>query len=138
MNVEVRYFSRGGNTKRLADAIAGAAGTKAETVDVPLGQKADLLFLGGSVYGGGIDDRLAAFIDTLTPETVGRVAVFSTAAIKTSAYPQIKKLLDAKGIPADKKEFHCRGQFTLLHRGHPNQKDLDKAAEFTKEMQAHV
>lgn len=134
MNVEVRYVSRGGNTKRLAEAIAKAAGTEARTVEAPLPEKTGLLFLGGSVYGGGIDDALKAFIGTLGPGSVERVAVFSTAAIKKSAYPEIKALLEARGIPVLEDEFHSRGQFTLLHRGHPNGDDLAKATEFARRL----
>ena len=56
MKVEVRYFTRTGNTKKLADAISEALGVKAETVDAPLSEKADILFLGSSVYAAGVDD----------------------------------------------------------------------------------
>ena len=36
MKVEVRYFSRGGNTKKLAEAIAEAVGVEAlTTAEVP-------------------------------------------------------------------------------------------------------
>ena len=36
MKIAVRYFSRGGNTKKLADAIANAVGVDAEATSVPL------------------------------------------------------------------------------------------------------
>lgn len=133
METALRYASRGGNTKKLADAIAKAVNTTAVPVGQPLAEPVDLLFLGGSVYGGGIDASLRGFIETLTPQQVGRVAVFSTAAIKTSAYPEIKRLVEARGIPVSEKEFHCRGQFTLLHRGRPNAQDLADAARFAQE-----
>ena len=46
MKIAVRYFSRGGNTKKLADAIAKAVGVDAETTSVPLTEDVDILFLG--------------------------------------------------------------------------------------------
>ena len=52
MRVEVRYFTRNGGTKKLADAIAAAMGVEARTVDQPLEKFADVVFLGASVYGG--------------------------------------------------------------------------------------
>lgn len=36
MKAEVRYYTRTGNTKKLADAIAKAISTEAKTVDVAL------------------------------------------------------------------------------------------------------
>ncbi|MCD8327118.1 MAG: hypothetical protein LUC90_10695 [Lachnospiraceae bacterium] len=36
MNIQVRYYSRGGNTKKLADVIAKTAGCKAEQIPAPV------------------------------------------------------------------------------------------------------
>lgn len=44
MKIEVRYFSRGGNTKKLAEAIAKAVGAEAKTVSEPLTEDVDILF----------------------------------------------------------------------------------------------
>jgi flavodoxin len=132
MRYEVRYFTRSGNTKKLADAIGGAVDAPAKSIEEPINEPVDLLFLGGSVYGAGIDNALKTFIATLKPEEVKKVAVFSTAAILTSAYPEIRKRLDAKGISVEKREFHCRGKFAMLHRSRPNQQDLNDAAAFAK------
>lgn len=134
MKIAVRYTSRGGNTKKIADAIAGAAGVRAETSQVPLDSAVDLLFLGGAVYAGGIDPALRSFIQTLAPEQVAWVAVFSTAAVKQSAYPEIRRLVQAQGIPVADEEFHCRGQFTLMHRGRPNEEDMRNAADFAAKL----
>lgn len=32
------------------------------------------------------------------------------------------------------KEFHCKGSFSLVHRGRPNDKDLDKLSEFVSKI----
>ncbi len=58
MKVTVRYYSRGGNTKKLADAIAEAVGVETKTTSEPLTEDVDLLFLGSSVYAYGVDDRV--------------------------------------------------------------------------------
>ena len=58
MKVAVRYFSRGGNTKKLANAIAEAVGAEALTTEVPLSEDVDILFLGSSVYAYGVDDSV--------------------------------------------------------------------------------
>ena len=48
MKVEVRYYSRSGNTKVLADAIAKGANVKAVSIDddnALIDKKTDILFL---------------------------------------------------------------------------------------------
>ena len=32
------------------------------------------------------------------------------------------------------KEFHCKGSFGMIFKGRPNNKDLEKAKEFAKEI----
>ena len=44
--VEVRYFSKSGNTKAVADVIAAEAGVKAGSVGGADAVRADILFLG--------------------------------------------------------------------------------------------
>jgi flavodoxin len=132
MNIAVRYFTRSGNTKKLADAIADTVHVKAMPLTEKITEQTDLLFLGGSVYAGGIAPALADFINTLNSNLVKKVIIFSTAAVVKSAYPQIKSLLGEKGIIAAEQEYHCRGKFLCLHMNRPNKKDCAAAAEFAK------
>lgn len=57
MRVEVRYYSKTGNTKKLAEAVAKAAGVEAKTTSSPIMEGTDILFLGSSVYAAGVDDE---------------------------------------------------------------------------------
>jgi hypothetical protein len=52
----------------------------------------------------------------------------------TSAYKEIKELLETRGITVIEQEFYCRGQWTLLNRSHPNAEDLAAASEFAIEI----
>lgn len=133
MSVAIRYFSRGGNTKKLAEAIASAVGAKALTVDQPLAEKADVLFLGSSVYAAGVDESIKRFLAD-NKENIGTIVNFSTAALIPSTYNQVKKLASEHGIAISEREFHCRGSFSLLHRGHPNAEDCKNAGEFAKKV----
>ena len=133
MKVEVRYFSRGGNTKKLAEAIAGAVGVEAKTTAEPLTEDVDILFLGSSVYAYGVDEEIKRFIQDIHVG-VGRVVNFSTAALVKSTYKQVGRLLSAKGIPQAKEEFYCRGSFGALHRGKPDDADCAAAAEFARKL----
>lgn len=132
MNIAVRYYSSTGNTKKLADAIAQAVQAEVLTVDHPLTEKADILFLGSAVYAFGIADEVKAFIEGLKKEEVGAVACFSTAALLPSTYKQVSRLLRGKGITVLADEYHCRGQFHAAHRGKPDEKDLQAAADFAR------
>lgn len=130
MNIEVRYLSRTGNTKKIAEAIAKSVGTAASDYSNPLPEKVDLLYLGGSIYGNGIDKNLKSFIEQIDPQKVKNVAIFGSSAIKKEPDQELKKLLLSKGINVLEKSFYCRGSFTLIHRGHPNETDLELASEF--------
>jgi flavodoxin len=131
MNIEVRYLSKSGNTKKLAEAIAQEVGVKAKGITEKVTANTDILFLGGAVYAAGIDNELKEFIKGLDGR-IKKVAVFSTAAIKASAYPQMKKYLVAKNLNVLEDEFHCRGKFLKIHSARPNEKDLVEAKAFAK------
>ena len=133
MKVEVRYFSRGGNTKKLAEAIADAIGVTAKTTSEPLTEDADILFLGSSVYAYGVDDEIKRFIQEIDVK-VGKTVNFSTAALIKSTYKQVGKLLAEKGIFQAEEEFYCKGSFGPMHKGRPNAADCANAAVFAKEI----
>ena len=62
MKIEVRYFTKSGNTKLVADAIATEFGKTAIDLDTPLTEYVDLLFLGCSMYKFTIDKKVKDFI----------------------------------------------------------------------------
>lgn len=134
MNVKVACFSKSGNTKKLADCIAKTAGVKAESIGKGDNIEADVLFLGASVYWGGIDGKIKNYIEQLEPKKVKEVVVFSTSALAERAFPDIKKRLEKRGIKVASENFYCRGEFTVLHKGRPNLDDLKDAAAFTRKV----
>ena len=133
MKIAVRYFTKSGNTKKLADAIAAAVGEQAQTVSVPLTEDVDILFLGSSVYAAGVDGAVKKFISGIDVK-VGKVVNFSTAAILKSTYKQVAKLLAEKNITMAEEEFYCRGSFTVMHKGKPDADDCKAAADFAKKI----
>ena len=130
MKIAVRYFSRSGNTKKVAEAIAKAAGVEAKDCSVPIDGGIDLLFLGGAVYGGKIDKPLMEFIEKLEPQNVKCAALFGTSAIAKNPGSKMEKILQQKNIPIARQCFYCYGAFAFMRRGRPNEKDLKQAAEF--------
>ena len=135
MNVSVRYFSRSGNTEKVAQAIAEALGVTA----IPVGQKpsaaeeaADILFIGAAAYAFGIDDAVKNFLGGLDSAKVKKVVLFSTSALVKNMRPHIEKALAGKNIPLAEKTFHSWGEFKFTRKGHPNQQDLADAKAFAK------
>lgn len=133
MKVTVRYFTRSGNTQKLAHAIAETVGVEAEDVSVPLQEKTEILFLGSSVYAAGVDDAVKRFLAE-NKDKIGKLYNFSTAALIASTYKQVRKLADENGIDMAEEEFHCRGSFAVMHKGRPNAEDLKNAADFAEEI----
>ena len=131
MNIAVRYYSKGGNTKKLADAIAAALGVEAETVDRPLDEKTDAVFLGSAVYANGIDESVKRFIRK-NAENIGTLYNFRTAALAPSTYKQVKKVADENGVALSEREYHCKGSFLFLNPGRPNDGDITRAVAFAK------
>ncbi len=66
--IEVRYYTRTGNTQKLAEHIAKSTGCEAKTIDFPILEKTDILFIGASIYGASIDKNIKDFIASLEPE----------------------------------------------------------------------
>ena len=132
MKVAVRYYTKTGNTKKLAEAIAGALGVEALPITEPVTEKVDYLFLGNSYYAFSIDPEVRAFVQKLDSSLVGRIVNFGSAAMLNSTYKKVKAEADKVGIAMDEREFHCRGEFKGIHKGRPNEEDLKNAAQFAK------
>ena len=134
MKYAVRYYTKTGNTKRLAEAIAAELGVEALPISEPIKQYVDVLLLGNSYYAFSIDPEVRAFIRTLDKKLVGSIANFGSAAMLNSTYKKVKAEADKIGIPMVEKEFHCKGEFKGLHKGRPNEEDLRAAAAFARSL----
>ena len=134
MKTAVRYYTKTGNTKRLAEAVAKAAGVEALPISVPVDEPVDILFLGNSYYAFSIDPEVRTFIQSLDPAKVGRIVNFGSAAMLNSTWKKVKAEADKKGIAMDEREFHCKGEFKGIHKGKPDAEDLKAAEQFTAEI----
>lgn len=131
MKTAVRYFTRTGHTKKLAEAVANEAGVKALPISEPLTEDVDALFLASSVYAAGVAGDVKKFLANINVK-VGEVVNVSSAAIIESTYDQVKSVAEKNGLKMSSDEYHCRGQLTMMHRGRPNKDDIAGAAEFAK------
>ncbi|MCR5282367.1 MAG: flavodoxin [Lachnospiraceae bacterium] len=133
MTYAVRYYTKTGNTKRLAEAIARELGVEALPISEAVTEPVDMLFLGNSYYAFSIDPEVRDYVSSLDKEKVGKIVNFGTAAMLNSTYKKVKAVADQVGIPMDEKEFHCRGEFKGLHKGRPDEADIKAAVEFVKQ-----
>ena len=132
MTYAVRYYTKTGNTKRLADAIAKELGVEALPISEPVNEAVDILFLGNSYYAFNIDPEVKAFVASLDKNKVGKIVNFGSAAMLNSTYKKVKAEADKVGVKMDANEFHCKGEFKGIHKGRPNNEDVAAAAAFAR------
>lgn len=129
MNIEVRYYSRGGNTKLLAEAIGNSLNVKAISIDEAdskITNKTDILFIGGALYAYGLDKKLVKYIDEIDANMINKAIVFSTSWLSKHSIDLIKKKLKEKGI--DVLEEY------IYYKNKPNEKELEEAQSLAKEL----
>lgn len=114
MEVAVRYQSRGGNTRAVAEEIAKLLGVTAESIDKPIDKKVDILFLGGGVYMWDMDQSLKKYIENLEPEQIGQMVGFSTTGAMDVTLKRIREYGEKKGIPVSDKQL----LLVMLLKGH--------------------
>ncbi len=133
MTFAVRYYTKTGNTRKLAEAVAKELGVEALPISEPVTEAVDYLFLGNSYYAFDIDPEVKAFVASLDKSKVGKIVNFGSAAMLNSTYKKVKAAADRAGIAMDEREFHCRGEFKGIHKGRPNADDLKAAADFARQ-----
>lgn len=136
MKIKVMYQSRGGNTAKIAQAIAQSVGASAEII--PPGypfDKTDILFIGGGCYGSKLDKTLSAYINTLDPKKAKAVAVFGTVGGGPKYLDLMKTTLKNRGINVLDESFVCKGKFfAFFNRKHPDANDIANASKFAKDV----
>ena len=134
-DISVLVFSRGGNTRKVADAIAEELGIKAGDVTASPPDDAKILFLGSGTYGGKPGEAMTKFIES-ADFTGRKVAIFGTSGSSAGSEKMIAgmaDLLTRKGATI-LGSYHCRGKMFLMNWGHPGKEDLDNAKKFAREM----
>lgn len=137
MNIALVYFSRGGNTRKIAEAIAEELqitpiDVKKESPDV---SNADIVIIGSGTYGGKPGKEMVTYLENLKPVTEKRAACFaSCAGDSTKTLAAIREILSKKGYSIIDC-FSCFGKFAgLTKRGHPSAEELNQAREFAKKL----
>ena len=127
MNIAVRYYSKSGNTRAVAEAVAEAVGVKAVSVDTAeadIKESVDLLFIGGALYAYGLDKHLKEYLKTLKKENVKKAVVFSTSWLSKHSVDLIKNGLKEAGIPVEEEFFYVKNK--------PSDEQKKQAADFAR------
>ena len=130
MKTAIRYYSKFGHTTKMANIVGELTNTRPELATVRLEEPVDTLYLGSGVFLGKVDNSIVELINTLTPDMAKRVVCFGSSAIIKSPVPQMREMLQARGITVSEQEFTCRGSMGPIHMGHPNKQDLDDFRQF--------
>jgi len=116
MKFLVVYFSRGGKTRKVAEAIAQQLGCKAVDIEkkIPDVSGVEMLIVGSGQYLGKLHKTLQSFLDGLQPSSKKKAAVFATAGgPDPKVVDVLKGVLEAKGYMVVS-SFKCRGRFLFF------------------------
>jgi flavodoxin len=132
----VVYFSKGGKTRKVAEAIAQELSCQAIDVKkkIPDISAVNLLVVGSGNYGGKPGKELQEFLENLQSPSKINIAFFATSGgPEPKCIKVMQEIVESKGF-IFLSEFDCRGKMFLLNRGHPTQDDLRNAKLFAKKL----
>ena len=105
MKYAVRYASRGGNTRAVADEIAKKIDVKAERISEPLEEEVDVLFLGAGVWFASVTKDMKEYLAALDSGKIKQIVAFSTSGHLESASKKITAAAKDKGIKVNEESF---------------------------------
>jgi flavodoxin len=136
--IEVVYFSRSGNTRKVAEVIAEELGVTAKDVKTAgiLPPEA-FIFMGTGCYGAAVAGGLVSFMEN--NRFHGRkIVLFTTSAFGSlSELASLKKQITNKGADIID-SFSCYGQLLLAKKGHPTEKELENARKFARRVAGNL
>lgn len=133
MKIAIRYYSKTGNSQKLADAMAEVLHVTAKPVSVPLDDPVDILVLCNSLYYAEVDKHVFQFIED-NASKMRKLVNVSNGAVFESSYDQIKEACEKAGVEIAREEFHCVGQSDVSNIGHPDVQDLNDVKAFIKDV----
>ncbi|HIZ96876.1 MAG TPA: hypothetical protein H9803_09290 [Candidatus Ligilactobacillus excrementavium] len=126
--VAIRYCSKSGNTKKVADLLGEKLGVKAASVEEPLPAKVDKLYLGGAVHGK-MYAELKDFAAQLDPQQVGEVYMFGTSGGVFSIKRELTAALKESGVKIGKESMFLHG-FAPKIKAELNDSQLEEVDKF--------
>lgn len=135
MNTAIVYYSKGGNTKKIAYAIGEAIGVEPIDIMTPHVLKdIELLFIGSGIYAGAPAPEMINYINNLQPKEIKGAVIFSTCQSGKENIHLLVNSLQSKGIEVFHKSFVCKGKRFIFARKHPDDNDIAKAKRFASKI----
>ena len=145
MKTAICYFSRHhGNTLKVAQAMAQEG--EVDLIDVTTRQAVrlegyDCIGLASGIYGFEFQKAVAAFARQYLPQGKPVFFLYTYGGIKGTGAKAVAEVAREKDCPI-LGEFSCKGFDTFgpfklvggIAKGHPDQKDLENARAFYREM----
>lgn len=113
MNVVIRYQSRGGHVKEMAEIISEGTGVEAISIDdprAPITEPVDVLFIGGALYKFKLDPGMEEYLASIPEGMVRKAIVFGSSALTRRPIFLIQERLKAKGILIHPSGIYMRGK----------------------------
>ena len=127
--MQVLYFSKAGNTEKMAQAIGKSQKAKSDKIPpaYPVeGQK--LILIGLELGKGSVDKQVKDFINDLKPERTKNVAFFVTANV--SALEELKDILKHKGVNVLDDVYACEVKGGLFRSGKVTDEDIQAVVKW--------
>lgn len=148
MKTAICYYSRHhGNTLKVLEAMAQEGDV--DLIDVTSRQTVrlenyDCIGFASGIYGATFHKAVAAFARQYLPAGKPVFFVYTYGGAKGSGARAVAVVAREKNCPI-LGEFSCKGYDTFgpfklvggIAKGHPNEKDLEKARRFYRELQNH-
>ncbi len=113
MKVAIRYFSRGGNVRTMAEAIGRGAGVEPISIDEPgaeITEHYDLLFIGGALYNFQLDKTFKGYLEAIPGELVDEVICFGSSMLTRRPIYLMQEYFKDKGIKINKQAIYSRNK----------------------------
>ena len=113
MSVAIRYQSRGGHVREMAEIISEGTGVEPISIDdprAPLTEHVDVLFIGGALYKFKLDPAMEAYLEALPEGIATKAIVFGSSALTRRPIYLIQERLRAKNIDIHPMGLYMRGK----------------------------
>lgn len=113
MRAAIRYFSRGGHVKAMAEALSRGTGVEAISIDDSKGaieEHYDLLFVGGALYGYQLDAHFKQYLLELPEDLIDEVVCFGSSWLTRRPIYLMQDVFRAKGIKINKQAVWSRNR----------------------------
>lgn len=128
--IAVRYCSKSGNTAKVGKLIAQQLGVAAASLDEPLPEQVDKLYLGGAIHGK-MYSELKEYAEQLDAKHIGEVFMFGTSGGAFSIKSEFTKALKKSGVKIGSESLFLHG-FAPKLKSDLNEKQKQEVTDFVR------